>query len=569
MSEHEASTMTETNHNRTTRPPLSAVPSLTAPAATGRTAQRSHAAATTAYQSAAAHRKGAQGAGQGSHGGKPRRVHPALVALIAVAVIALVAYAGGVVAFSNVFYPNTEIAGVDVSLMTAKTAAARVESSAVNYKLTIKGNDFTWEYKPEDSSTLVDASARADEILQENAPFSWPFRLARALSDTKGVVSTGTAASGSEADRAVEAAKSIELPSSFNFDDFTQRLAAACEEYNQGRSGAFDAASAFDADQGKFTLEKVKANVKIDTEKVTAAAKVALADLDTSIELDSSFFDSLAANATDEQLTQAIDAANKLVAHTITLTMAGSAVATLDPATLEQWVTFGDDLSANFDMDAMTAWLRQLTIDSLDTVGTERTYTRPNGKVVTVSGGTYGWEVSSAELAKQVQSAVQTDGDQAIEVATTSKADTFTKRGERDWGAFIDVDLTEQHAYLYDASGNLLWESGIISGNPNKGDDTATPTGVYRMLQPSRDTTLVGKKDESGKPSYQTKVSYWMPFVGSAIGLHDASWQASASFSNPSAYLSVGSHGCVNLPPAKAAELYDKVASGLCVVVHW
>ena len=216
MSEHEASTMTETNHNRTTRPPLSAVPSLTAPAATGRTAQRSHAAATTAYQSAAAHRKGAQGAGQGSRGGKPRRVHPALVALVAVAVIALVAYAGGVVAFSNVFYPNTEIAGVDVSLMTAKTAAARVESSAVNYKLTIKGNDFTWEYKPEDSSTLVDASARADEILQENAPFSWPFRLARALSDTKGVVSTGTAASGSEADRAVEAAKSIELPSSFN-----------------------------------------------------------------------------------------------------------------------------------------------------------------------------------------------------------------------------------------------------------------------------------------------------------------------------------------------------------------
>ena len=56
MSEHEASTMTETNYNRTTRPPLSAVPGMTAPAATGRTAQRSHAAATTAYQSANAHR---------------------------------------------------------------------------------------------------------------------------------------------------------------------------------------------------------------------------------------------------------------------------------------------------------------------------------------------------------------------------------------------------------------------------------------------------------------------------------------------------------------------------------
>ena len=30
-----------------------------------------------------------------------------------------------------------------------------------------------------------------------------------------------------------------------------------------------------------------------------------------------------------------------------------------------------------------------------------------------------------------------------------------------------------------------------------------------------------------------------------------------------------GSHGCVNLPPAKAKELYSLIHSGDCVVSHW
>ena len=72
----------------------------------------------------------------------------------------------------------------------------------------------------------------------------------------------------------------------------------------------------------------------------------------------------------------------------------------------------------------------------------------------------------------------------------------------------------------------------------------------------------------TGEPIYRTPVSYWMPFIGGAVGFHDASWQAAANFSNPSAFYSVGSHGCINLPPEKAAELFDLVSEGLCVVVH-
>ena len=56
-----------------------------------------------------------------------------------------------------------------------------------------------------------------------------------------------------------------------------------------------------------------------------------------------------------------------------------------------------------------------------------------------------------------------------------------------------------------------------------------------------------------------------MPFVGNSIGLHDASWRGSFG---GSIYQSNGSHGCVNLPPDKAAELCSLIDRGTVVAVH-
>ncbi len=40
-------------------------------------------------------------------------------------------------------------------------------------------------------------------------------------------------------------------------------------------------------------------------------------------------------------------------------------------------------------------------------------------------------------------------------------------------------------------------------------------------------------------------------------------------FSNPDAYKTYGSHGCVNLPTDKAAEIYGIIQNGDPVIVHW
>lgn len=515
-----------------------------------------------------AHARPAHAAGPSGRGGAraPRR-RGALIALGVAGGLALAAYIGGAVAFANIYYPNTEIAGADVSLMPRSAAVERIERAVSSYSLTVSGVGFSWTYAPASASEVVDAQARADEVLAGNTPLAWPARLAGALLPGPGSETGKPASSGSASPAAEGGAAGPRLPAAFDERAFDESLTAAVAAFNEGRTGVFDGPSSFDGATGSFTFEKALSNVKIDAAKLDAAAKTALADLDTTVTVDGSFFEPFANGASTERIRAACEEASRLIAPTVTLTMGGATVGTIGPRELASWVVFGDDLAPSLDTGRLDAWLKQLTIDTMDTAGTERSYTRADGKAVSVSGGTWGWVVDSTALGEKVREAVAGGADATVEVPTTSAGDVFTARGERDWGAYIDVDLTEQHARYYDAAGSLIWESGFISGNPNLGNET--PTGVYRMRACLRNITLVGKKDpDTGEPIYRTPVSYWMPFIGGAIGFHDASWQAAASFSNPSAFYSVGSHGCVNLPPEKAAELFGLVSEGLCVVVH-
>ena len=96
---------------------------------------------------------------------------------------------------------------------------------------------------------------------------------------------------------------------------------------------------------------------------------------------------------------------------------------------------------------------------------------------------------------------------------------------------------------------------------------TPPPTGTFEIRAKARNQTLIGADtDKDGEPDYKSHVDYWMPFVGNMVGLHDAPWRSSFG---GSIYKTNGSHGCVNLPPSKAAELFSLVHVGDSVVVHW
>lgn len=494
------------------------------------------------------------------NGSRGRRV---LIALGVVLAVLVIAYGGGVVLFGNVCYPNTVIADTDVSLMTRDTAISRVRSSAEGYRLTVEGDGFTWTFDPESASEVIDAEAAVDRTIGANDPFEWPVRLVEALSNTDSNAAVESSADGGEE----VSLDQIDLPQGFDRDAFLADLDAALDAFNETRTGTFDAAGAYDADAGKFTLEKARSNQKLDKEAIEVAALRAISTLSKNVALDEGSFVPLAGGASESELRAAIDQANSLIGTDVDLKMGGSVVATLDGATFVQWMTFDESLKPTLSTEPLAQWVRDLAETKLDTIGCQRTYARPDGKVVTVSGGTYGWNSDEQQLVKLLQEAVANKQVGEIDIPTLQNAAVWTAKGEKDWGAYCDIDLTEQHCRYYDASGNILWESGCVTGNPNEGD--ATPTGVYILNAKRQNETLIGMDmDKDGEPDYRSPVAYWMPFVGNLIGLHDASWQSASVFTNPTAYLWAGSHGCVNLPTDKAGELYNLIQVGDCVIVH-
>ena len=81
---------------------------------------------------------------------------------------------------------------------------------------------------------------------------------------------------------------------------------------------------------------------------------------------------------------------------------------------------------------------------------------------------------------------------------------------------------------------------------------------VYKIVYKQRNATLVGE-------GYSSPVSYFMPFAYN-IGIHDASWRDTFG---GTIYKTSGSHGCINVPPAFAEQLFNAVDKGTPVVAYY
>ena len=112
--------------------------------------------------------------------------------------------------------------------------------------------------------------------------------------------------------------------------------------------------------------------------------------------------------------------------------------------------------------------------------------------------------------------------------------------------SYIVVNKSEQMLYYYE-NDILNFSTPVVTGY---GSDT--PLGTFYVNGKYRTAVLKGV-------DYETKVNYWIPFIGGTHGFHDATWRDSFG---GDIYLYNPSHGCVNLPSSAAYELYTKVVVG-------
>ncbi len=258
------------------------------------------------------------------------------------------------------------------------------------------------------------------------------------------------------------------------------------------------------------------------------------------------------------EVQEACDAMNKYVAASITYPMTEDVV--VDKSLISTWLSCDENMQVTFDESAVREWMREFGA-TYDTVGTTRSITSPTGDTTEVSGGTYGWSVDEDTETKNLIDSIKNVEVVERDPAYNQKA---ASHSAQDWGTtYIEVDISEQHMW-YIVDGSVALESDVVTGLPNGERDT--PTGVYSILYTERDSTLKGEIDpDTGKPSYETPVDFWMPFTWQGHGFHDATWQSSFGGSR---YKSNGSHGCVNMPYDKASELFDMISAGTPVIVH-
>ena len=191
-----------------------------------------------------------------------------------------------------------------------------------------------------------------------------------------------------------------------------------------------------------------------------------------------------------------------------------------------------------------------------NTLGATRTFkTTLDGKAK-ITGGTMGWWMDEKKTLEKLNNALKKMKSVTMEPVYFSRGAAFGKYN--DIGkTYVEVSINRQHVWVY-KKGKLALETDCVTGVPNK--ERMTHPGVHHIFAKQRDRYL-GTMEVQG---YHTHVDYFMPFNGGE-GLHDAPWRGAFG---GSIYRSGGSHGCVNLPPAMAASIYDLVEVGTPVVVY-
>ena len=123
--------------------------------------------------------------------------------------------------------------------------------------------------------------------------------------------------------------------------------------------------------------------------------------------------------------------------------------------------------------------------------------------------------------------------------------------------SYIIVSLSQQSVWAYKGE-TMLVSAPVITGKPST--NNATPRGLF-YIQPFKQSpsVLIGA-------DYASPVSFWIPFVGNMVGLHDSPWQTHGYGGD--IYLYYGSHGCVNTPYEAVRTLYYSYPVGTPVVVY-
>jgi lipoprotein-anchoring transpeptidase ErfK/SrfK/flagellar biosynthesis GTPase FlhF len=464
-----------------------------------------------------------------------------LMCCAALIVIAVVVYLGGAVFYKSHFLPGSSVNGVDVNNMNSAKALQCLESTVSEYSFSVTGRDEngtaqtlgTISAADIDMANAVTADALNDCIDTQN---EWVW-----LTEWIG-----------NSNHSFQVLPSVvydkdELKAALNtFPSFDKKTIiipenAYISDYSESTHG--------------YEIISETLGNKPD---ISAMADTIIQTLSQGLtgEIDvQSCYATAAVTSEDAALNNALDEVNRWTSANIVYDWNGSEV-DVDGDLIKDWITFEDTADGKttpvLDEDAVKEFVKE-NAKANDTYGKKRTFTTTDGVELTLSSGAYGWKTDTTAETEALINSIKNGENISKEPEYTSRG---ANKGSEDIGSsYVEIDLSDQHLYLYE-DGEIVLETDFVSGNMSNGN--FTPAGVFGITYKTRNAVLRGA-------NYETPVNYWMPFNGN-VGMHDATWRSSFG---GDIYLTSGSHGCINLPLEKAAEIYEYMSAGFPVICYY
>ena len=451
------------------------------------------------------------------------------VTLVAAAGIGVIYY-GGYNYYSDHFYDNVTINGIDVGRLTADQAVQKLDRYIGDYLLTVEtskgakenllGPNFEYHYQDsgEVKSLLSDKQDARKWIAEYNKPQTY------------------------------EVAEDITIDTDLLKMQF--EALDMCNEENM--TAPTDAYIALNEETQKYELFPETYGNKLMVKKAFAVVLEAALHSEPYVYIDDRYFVQPEILSDDPELTAVVDKLDAYMSCSVAYTLPDGNVEELDSDTIQTWLKVNKKFKVSIDESKVDKYIQQLAT-KYNTYGDKRSFVTSVGDTITIGGGDYGWVIDKKAEKEQLLQDIASGGRQVRPLMFEQEARYW---GEDDIGnSYAEVDISNQHMYLY-LDGELVLDSDVVTGNVNRGN--GTPDGIFKVNYKEKNATLVGE-------NYSSSVTYFMPFAYN-VGFHDAGWRSAFG---GRIYLSSGSHGCVNMPREKAEELFEILPVGTPVIVYY
>ncbi len=455
--------------------------------------------------------------------------HVLIAALITLGVILIAGYTTMVIICSSRFQPNTVINGVDYSFRTPEAVQQEIDSKKSGYEIHVKLRNGEFTIHPADIGLVITTASDVQRVKEKQNPFLWFMALFDQPNEAAYVIMYDQRKLDAYLD-------SVSFLKPENMKAPENPMIVLNDGVPEIRKG--DAGTTVNRDKLKLLIEDRVRNLTrdINLEKEGCYEK-ALYDENSDKVVKCR---DLIASYTELKITY-------LYGEEIRFKLRAEDIYNMLDIDLEKYYCSVSKRKVENFVEAFAY--------EHDTYGKDRIFKTHFGKKLKLNSSYLGWEIDQEAEVKALIMNISRRENIEREPMFTHKGHVYTGDGSDIGDTYVELDLSVQKIYYY-VDGRLLIEDDVISGNPNRYQNT--PSGLYEIYGMRKDVVLTG-------PGYASHVDYWMPFNGE-IGLHDAYWQSKFG---GNLYLTRGSHGCVNLTHSTAQTLFETGYRGLPVICYW